>query len=316
VRAIEPSGDLRYSLPFNMALGGAIASPRSPVAAISRAEERGRRERRRAGLADFRQVAILLLKLLLGPALVVASTLAGRRWGPGVAGVLVGLPLVAGPILFIIYLQNGAAFTADAARSSLLGLVSLAVFGVAYAHTARAFVWPPTLAIAWAAVLAADAALSTAHVSLPAAVACTLAAAVIAMALMPRAALDGPPAPSQPRAPSWDLPARAVATGALVLTVTTASTVLGPRWTGILAPFPIATSVVTAFTHAQRGPSATARTLEGVLLTLFAFPVFCVVVATLVRPFGAAAFVIAAPATVAVQLVAGRTRTVLRARRA
>jgi hypothetical protein len=45
---------------------------------------------------------IVLVKLLLAPALVVASSLAGRRWGARMVGVLVALPLVAGPILAII----------------------------------------------------------------------------------------------------------------------------------------------------------------------------------------------------------------------
>jgi hypothetical protein len=80
--------------------------------------------------ADCRQVAILLLKLSLARLLVVASALSGRRWGPEVAGILVGLPIVAGPILFISYLLHGADFASDAANSSLLGLVSLAAFAV------------------------------------------------------------------------------------------------------------------------------------------------------------------------------------------
>jgi len=70
----------------------------------------------------------LLLKLVLAPLLVVGSSLAGRRWGPGVTGLLVALPVVAGPILFITYLEHGAPFVARAASASLLGLVSLAVF--------------------------------------------------------------------------------------------------------------------------------------------------------------------------------------------
>ena len=58
---------------------------------------------------------VLALKLLLAPLLVVASSLAGRRWGPRLAGILVVLPIVAGPILLILYLDHGSAFTADAA---------------------------------------------------------------------------------------------------------------------------------------------------------------------------------------------------------
>jgi hypothetical protein len=44
-------------------------------------------------------LAILLAKLLLAPACVVAVSLAGRRWGVAVAGLLGGLPVVAGTLL-------------------------------------------------------------------------------------------------------------------------------------------------------------------------------------------------------------------------
>ncbi|MEV6932252.1 hypothetical protein AB0M46_48255 [Dactylosporangium sp. NPDC051485] len=70
----------------------------------------------------------LVLKLLLAPLLVAGSSLAGRRWGAQVAGVLVALPIVAGPILLIACLEHGPAFGARAAASALLGLVSLALF--------------------------------------------------------------------------------------------------------------------------------------------------------------------------------------------
>jgi len=38
---------------------------------------------------------------------VVAVALAGRRWGVAVAGVLGGLPVVAGPILLVETLVHG-----------------------------------------------------------------------------------------------------------------------------------------------------------------------------------------------------------------
>ena len=71
---------------------------------------------------------ILLTKLLLGPGLVVAASLAGRRWGPAVSGILVAIPIVLGPILLIITIEHGEAFGADTATSSLLALVALAVY--------------------------------------------------------------------------------------------------------------------------------------------------------------------------------------------
>jgi hypothetical protein len=55
--------------------------------------------------------------------------------------------------------------------------------------------------------------------------------------------------------PWWDLPARALAALALVLVLvlTALSGALGPHLSGLLAPFPILTSVLAVFTHAHGG---------------------------------------------------------------
>lgn len=250
-------------------------------------------------------MGILLLKLFLSPALVVGSTLAARRWGASVAGFFVGQPVVAGPILFITYLQHGAVFAAGAAASSLFGVVSLALFAVVYARLAFRSGWLATLAAGYAAVLSLDAALSTVHLAAATALAVTLAAVGVAMIAVPR---TGPDAGGGPVPPSWDLPARAVATGALVLAVTTASALLGPRWTGILAPFPVAMSVVVAFVDAQYGPETAARTLAAAVTGLVGFGFFCLAVAVLVRPLGGFAFPGGVAVSVAVQLLAVRAR--------
>jgi hypothetical protein len=59
-------------------------------------------------------VTLLAAKILLSPLCVVAVSLAGRRWGMAVAGVLGGLPVVAGPILLVETLIHGRGFGADA----------------------------------------------------------------------------------------------------------------------------------------------------------------------------------------------------------
>lgn len=242
----------------------------------------------------------LLLKLVLAPALVVASTLAGRRWGARLTGVLVGLPVVAGPILLITTLDHGTGFGAAAASSALLGLTSLALFAVVFAWCSRRTGWLGALAASWAACLVADVAL--ARLTLPAGITFVVALATFwgASRVMPPD-VAGPP-PSTVPSPWWDLPARAATTAALVLAVTTASGALGPAMTGVLAPFPIASSVVAAFALAQRGSAETARLLRGLLAGLTGFAVFCLLVALLVDRLGvAAAFGIALAASVAVQ---------------
>jgi hypothetical protein len=54
----------------------------------------------------------LALKLVLTPALIGAVSLAGRRWGPGVSGWLVGFPLTSGSVAFFLSLDHGLAFAA------------------------------------------------------------------------------------------------------------------------------------------------------------------------------------------------------------
>jgi chromate transport protein ChrA len=50
---------------------------------------------------------VLILKLLLIPGFLLLISLAGKRWGPSVAGWLSGLPVVVGPILFFLAIEQG-----------------------------------------------------------------------------------------------------------------------------------------------------------------------------------------------------------------
>ncbi|WP_441249557.1 hypothetical protein [Kitasatospora sp. McL0602] len=261
---------------------------------------------------------ILILKLLLAPALVVASSLAGRRWGPGLAGTLVALPIVAGPILGITCLEHGPGFVARAAGASLLGLVSLALFTVVFALLARmprTGRWAVTLPLAWAACLVADLVLSLVPVPAPVALCLSLAATACGVKALARTSTDHVPAVPPP--PRWDLPARAAATALLVTALTTAAAQLGPDLTGVLAPFPIGTSVVATFALAQGGPAVAAATLRGVLRGLWGFAAFCFLVAVLAEPLGGgAAFGTAVACTLALQLGLGRLQTKPAARQA
>jgi hypothetical protein len=79
--------------------------------------------------------------------------------------------------------------------------------------------------------------------------------------------------------PAWDLYARAGATAALVIVLTTASGALGPAVSGVLTPFPIAASVLAAFTLAHDGPAASLAMLRGFVVALPGFAVFFFAVA-------------------------------------
>ena len=70
-------------------------------------------------------IALVALKITLVPLLIGAITLAGRRWGPSVAGWLSGLPVVAGPIMYFIAIENGAGFASNALVGMLLGVFAM-----------------------------------------------------------------------------------------------------------------------------------------------------------------------------------------------
>jgi hypothetical protein len=108
------------------------------------------------------------------------------------------------------------------------------------------------------------------------------------------------------------LPARAVATAALVVCLTGAAGGHGARVTGVLTPFPVAMSVLAAFVLVQRGPRVANELLRGFLRGAPGFAVFSLLVSVLVVPAGPGlAFASALLAAVAVQLL---TRSLAHAR--
>ena len=247
---------------------------------------------------------LLLVKLTLAPLLVVGSSLAGRRWGHEVSGLLVALPLVAGPILLITDLERGAHFASRAAAASLLGLIALASFVVVFARVSRRRAWPLAVAAGWLAFLAVALGFST--VAIPAGIGLLLAVGAYALAprLMPPVAQLEPEPDAGVELPAWDLPARAIATAALVLALTGAAGGLGPTLTGVLTPFPISNTVLAAFVLVLEGPAHANAFLRGFLRGAFGFVAFCFLVAVLLLPLGtAAAFALALCAALLVQLL-------------
>lgn len=77
-------------------------------------------------------MSLLAYKLIISPALVVLATLAGRRWGGLATGMVAGLPIVAGPILYFYAVEQGPAYAAAAVVATLMGMVSLSAFLLVY----------------------------------------------------------------------------------------------------------------------------------------------------------------------------------------
>jgi hypothetical protein len=221
--------------------------------------------------------------------------------------VVSAFPAIVGPVLLIAALQHGTAFAGRAASGTLLGLVALSGFAVAYGRVAGHAGWRVSLAAGWAAagVLGLTAG-ALAPGPLAGLCAATVSLTAAHSALRTPAATAGARLPG---VPSWDLPLRMALTALLVVALTAAAGRLGPVVGGVLAALPVLASVLAAFTHAQCGAGPLADLLRGMLAGMAGFVAFCALVAVLAEPAGiGAAFTIATAAALAAQVATARGR--------
>jgi hypothetical protein len=219
-------------------------------------------------------VSSLLLKISLAPALVATASLAGRRFGPRVGGWLIGFPVVAGPVLWFYAREQGAAFAAGAAAGTVLGTLSLCCFLATYAWSATRLGWPSSALSGWLAFAAATLVLQQVPALRGSPLGLRLGAAFIALFVTGRTLPRLPLGPAVPR-PRYDLAMRLVATAALVLALTGVARVLGPSLSGLVTPFPVATTILVVFAHREAGAGGVAAVLGGFIPSLYSFACFC-----------------------------------------
>ena len=236
---------------------------------------------------------ILVLKLLLTPILIGVPSLAGRRWGSAVAGWLIALPLTTGPTALYLSLDHGVAFGRSAIIASMAGNLAIGAFCFAYAHTCRRLPWygaigagavgfvavsvasQPLLAGAFLGIEPATAASAATGASGDVAV-LTLGSALLvgafvwagvaaAVLLMP----PGGPRRVHSTPPKWDIPFRIVLGTAVILIITAIAPLVGPTADGLIASFPIFSTILAVFTQLREGVGQSIRLLRGLEVGLF-----------------------------------------------
>src|SRR5205823_5090761 len=81
------------------------------------------------------------LKLGLVAASVLLASLAARRYGHSVAGTLAGMPMIAGPIIGFLLLQQPVEQVRAIALATLVCLPAMVAHMVSFAHAARVLPW-------------------------------------------------------------------------------------------------------------------------------------------------------------------------------
>jgi len=248
---------------------------------------------------------VLILKLCLVPSLIYLVTLIGRRWGPNAAGWFSALPIVAGPILLTMALEQGSGFVATAAANTLLAVIAVTVFCLAYAWATRRCGVAGSLIAALAAYAIAVAGLQMIDVALLPGFVVVVGLLALAQRLFPQALDDD--AVGRRAKQAKDLPLRMLAGAVLCFTVTWAAAALGPRLSGVFAMFPVMGTILVGFSHAASGRDYAVNILRGMVRGYYAFASFCVVLSLALRDSPVAvAFGLAAACALVVQVLSKR----------
>jgi hypothetical protein len=220
-------------------------------------------------------VQLLLIKLLLTPLLMIAVSRAARRWGPGIGGLLAGLPLTSGPISIYLWVEQGPKFAATAASSSLLSLTPVAIFSVVYGRLAQRLPMPACAFCGLAVFTLSLFFLQRLDLSFWQ----IWIIGVLAISLGLICAPNKRPAKFRIHYPRWDLPARVFSATGMVLLITLSASVFGSQWSGLLSPIPVLAWPLCAFVHQQQGSDAARAVLRGILEGAYGVLIFYTIVA-------------------------------------
>lgn len=205
-------------------------------------------------------MTLFYLKLLVTPLLMWAISLAARRWGGLLGGLLSGLPITSALVMSFLCLEQGSAFTLAAVPGALGGLAAVQATYACYFYLSRRT--SINLAIPFSLLFYAFAAYAFTHwIGLYLSVATALALIVVLIRASGRE--PRPQVLSTPRARWWEIPLRMASATSLLMITTGFASWLGPAVSGMLAPIPVIAWPLMVFAHLQAGRAGMAAMVRG-----------------------------------------------------
>lgn len=221
---------------------------------------------------------ILLLKLIIVPMFLLLISLISKKFGAFYGGIVSGLPAVAGPIIYVLGLENGNNFAATACYSALYGLSGFMAFGVSYSWAARKFNWIICLLIAlvsWALMVAL---MMNAPHDLRVASFVTIFSLIFAKFALPQKNGGAVPAP-------LNLYIRLISGAILTLLVSKIASQTTGIIAGFAAVFPVFGIILMSETHRNDGAQECANLFHGWIIGLISFAIFFVALPLLLAKF-------------------------------
>lgn len=207
-------------------------------------------------------MSLLVAKILLMPVLLGTAVAAGQRWGDRAGGLILGLPLVSGPVSVLLFVEQGKRFALAAAHSALLGFVAGGVFCAIYASTSEKMPWYRALVASLAALIA------TAWVLEPLDLDWLRTALLVAATLALLAKTVRTERAHQPqRTPRKREVASQIGVASLVvLALTAGAGVLGSYLAGMMATVPVISAVLATSSIRRNGAGAANELLRSAVI--------------------------------------------------
>lgn len=221
---------------------------------------------------------ILFLKLLGAPILIALASLIGKSHGHRAAGLISGLPVIGGPVILCVWMQQGPEFAMNSSYALPGGLFALSAHLLVFQRLSKRCNWVVCLLSGWAAFVLVGAMIAYVKLSAPVASVLGLSSICVLDLLLPRVNVKT----TLPSLGKIELIGRMLAGLTLVVLITGLARQVGPLLTGLFTVFPVTGSVMPAFTLANAGPDAMVVLLRGYLSGLFGLGACFIVLAPLI----------------------------------
>ncbi len=216
---------------------------------------------------------ILAIKLFLAPIFIVITSFVQKKYGSRVGGILVSVPFILGPILVVMYIQQGKEFFHHAIIANYAGQIGILLYILVYARLASKCNWPLSALGATSAYLIAIFTLSPRITSVWMGLGTWLVVWLIVLKSFPKYDRTVVSHAS----PWWEILLRIGSALTLIFVITAVAADLGPRLSGALAMYPVMTTVMATFNHGRFGSRSAIALLHGMsqyLVMTAIFPVF------------------------------------------
>jgi hypothetical protein len=214
----------------------------------------------------------LWIKLIMMPIVIGGVTLASKKWGNLVGGMIASLPWIAGPVILFFTIEQGVDFTISSIKGVMIGIIGVLAFCFVYIYSAIKFSWYVSLILAYLGFLITTLLLNAVEsfMNLNVWYITSIILSLIGIMIFPK--LEKHSGLNQTL--KYDIYLRMIIITVFVTLITYLAKILGPTWSGILTPFPIITAILAAFTHYTQGAYGTSIILRGMLTGFIGFATF------------------------------------------